>query len=88
MLSAIYSLNKPYTPFRDHQRFQSQVYRDQDTISVGFGFNVKYLDEDDYKFFEPNQVERLKELQQKLLKNAHLITCPSKKINSVLMIIQ
>ena len=52
----------------NHEGFQSQVYRDQDTISVGFGFNVKYLDEDDYKFFEPNQVERLKELQQRLLK--------------------
>ena len=52
----------------NHEGFRSQVYRDRDTISVGFGFNVKYLTEDDYKMFDPTQVGRLKELQQWLLK--------------------
>ncbi len=52
----------------NHEGFRSQVYRDRDTISVGFGFNVKFLTEDDYKMFDPTQVGRLKELQQWLLK--------------------
>jgi len=52
----------------NHEGFRSQVYRDRDTISVGFGFNVKFLTEDDYKMFDPSQVGRLKELQQWLLK--------------------
>tara|TARA_R100001510_G_scaffold14385_1_gene11571 strand:- start:2847 stop:6098 length:3252 start_codon:yes stop_codon:yes gene_type:complete len=52
----------------NHEGFRNQVYRDRDTISVGFGFNVKFLTEDDYKMFDPTQVGRLKELQQWLLK--------------------
>jgi hypothetical protein len=54
-----------------NEGFQSQVYRDRNTISVGYGFNVRYLTEKDYKNINPEMRKPLKELQKKLNKKKY-----------------
>lgn len=54
-----------------NEGFESQVYRDRKTISIGYGFNVRYLTEKDYKFINPQMRKPLKELQKKLNKKKY-----------------
>tara|TARA_X000001382_G_scaffold121252_2_gene103397 strand:- start:1119 stop:3011 length:1893 start_codon:yes stop_codon:yes gene_type:complete len=54
-----------------NEGFQSQVYRDRNTISVGYGFNVRYLTDKDYKNINPEMRKPLKELQKKLNKKKY-----------------
>lgn len=54
-----------------HEGFRTGTYRDRNTISLGFGFNVRYLDEDDYKYIPENLKGPIKQLQQTLLERTY-----------------
>lgn len=56
-----------------NEGFRSQVYRDRNTISVGYGFNVRYLTEKDYKNINPEMRKPLKELQKRLNKRKYSV---------------
>ena len=50
-----------------HEGYRTGTYRDRNTISLGFGFNVRYLEDADYAEMPTELVQPLKDLQKKLL---------------------
>ena len=50
-----------------HEGYRTGTYRDRNTISLGFGFNVRYLEDADYAEMPTELVQPLKNLQKKLL---------------------
>lgn len=50
-----------------HEGYRTGTYRDRNTISLGFGFNVRYLEDADYAEMPTELVQPLKDLQSKLL---------------------
>ena len=52
--------------------FRTRTYRDASTLSIGRGFNVRYLTENDYSFIPKDLGAELKVLQKDLLANKNL----------------